>query len=170
MRNFPAFVVLLACSTSAAAQAYQQVNLVSDFNAGLAQTQDTHLVNPWGLISSSTSPFWVADNNGGVSTLYNGNTGAIVPLVVKIPPVVPDPNTPGQTIGTGTPTGEVALISSTGFGVASFLLTNGTVAGTTGDLPGGSYTVTAHYPGDATFSASDSTPRATSLSGGVMPS
>lgn len=107
LRNFPVFVVLLACSTFAAAQAYQQVNLVSDFNAGLAQTQDTHLVNPWGLISSSASPFWVSDNNGGVSTLYNGNTGAIIPLVVKIPPVVPDPNNPGQTIGTGTPTGVV---------------------------------------------------------------
>src|SRR4029077_18724881 len=72
--------------------------------------------------------------------------GAVANLKVT---VAPAPS------GTGTPTGEVALISSTGFGVASFLLANGAVAGTTGDLPGGSYTVTAHYPGDATFSASD---------------
>src|ERR1700739_2637853 len=101
-----AMAAVLAFSTLGLAQAYQQINFVSDI-LGLAPTQDGHLLNPWGLVASSTSPWWVADNNGGVSTLYNGNTGAIVPLVVKIPPVVPDPNTPGQTIGTGTPTGVV---------------------------------------------------------------
>jgi Bacterial Ig-like domain (group 3) len=58
--------------------------------------------------------------------------------------------------GTGTPSGEVALLTSTGIGAGSFLLANGTVTGTTNNLPGGSYTVTAHYPGDATFAASDS--------------
>ena len=67
----------LAFSTPGMAQAYQQTNFVSDIQ-GLAPTQDGHLLNPWGLIASSTSPWWVSDNNGGVSTLYNGNTGAIV--------------------------------------------------------------------------------------------
>src|SRR6202011_345101 len=70
------------------------------------------LINPWGLISSSTSPWWVADNNGGVSTLYNGNTGAVIPLVVNIPPVVTDPKT-GKPMGTGTPTGVVFSRGST---------------------------------------------------------
>src|SRR6201987_5765608 len=91
---------VLAFSTLGLAQAYQQSNLVSDIQ-GLAPITDGHLLNPWGLISSSTSPWWVSDNNGGVSTLYNGNTGAIVPLVVNIPPLDANGN------GTGTPTGVV---------------------------------------------------------------
>src|SRR6266852_546497 len=78
------FTAILALSTFGAAQQYQQTNLVSDIQ-GLAPTLDGHLVNPWGLIASSTSPWWVSDNNGGVSTLYNGNTGAIVPLVANKP-------------------------------------------------------------------------------------
>jgi uncharacterized protein (TIGR03118 family) len=91
---------VFALSTFGAAQQYQQTNLVSDIQ-GLAPTLDGHLRNPWGLIASSTSPWWVADNNGGVSTLYNGNTGAIVPLVVNIPPLDAKGN------GTGTPTGII---------------------------------------------------------------
>jgi uncharacterized protein (TIGR03118 family) len=103
-------------STLGMAQAYQQTNLVSDIS-GLAPTPDSHLLNPWGLIASSTSPWWVSDNNGGVSTLYNGNTGAIVPLVVNIPPLDANRN------GTGTPTGVVFS------GASGFTFTaNGTTA------------------------------------------
>ena len=101
-----ALLVSLA-SSAAMAQAYQQVNLVSDIQ-GLAPTPDGHLLNPWGLIASSTSPWWVSDNNGGVSTLYNGNTGAIVPLVVNIPPLDANGN------GTGTPTG-IVFTGTSGF-------------------------------------------------------
>jgi uncharacterized protein (TIGR03118 family) len=98
---------VLSFSTLGMAQAYQQTNLVSDIS-GLAPTPDSHLLNPWGLIASSTSPWWVSDNNGGVSTLYNGNTGAIVPLVVNIPPLDANRN------GTGTPTG-VVFTGTSGF-------------------------------------------------------
>jgi len=91
---------VFALRTFGVAQQYQQTNLVSDIQ-GLAPTVDSHLLNPWGLIASSTSPWWVSDNNGGVSTLYNGNTGAIVPLVVNIPPLDANGN------GKGTPTGIV---------------------------------------------------------------
>jgi len=101
------FVVVLSCSTLGVGQAYQQTNFVSDIS-GLAPTPDTHLLNPWGLVASSTSPWWVSDNNGGVSTLYNGNTGAIVPLVVNIPPLDAKGN------GTGTPTG-IAFTGAAGF-------------------------------------------------------
>ena len=47
-----------------------QTNLVSDL-PGIAQVQDPNLVNPWGISESSTSPFWISDNNAGVSTLYS---------------------------------------------------------------------------------------------------
>jgi hypothetical protein len=91
---------VLAFSTEGMAQAYQQTNLVSDIQ-GLAQNPpnsqpDKQLVNPWGLVASSTSPWWVSDNNAGVSTLYNGQ-GVKQGLVVNIP-------SPVNGVA-GTPTG-----------------------------------------------------------------
>src|SRR6266496_3294451 len=67
---------------------YQQTNLVSDI-AG-AQFTDTNLVNAWGLVHGPTTPWWVADNGTGVSTLYNG-LGVKVPLTVTIPPPAGSP-------------------------------------------------------------------------------
>jgi uncharacterized protein (TIGR03118 family) len=65
---------------------------------------DANLVNPWGVTTSATSPFWVADNNAGVSTLYN-TTGVRQALVVSIP-------APGDPLGNGgTPTGTVFNIA-----------------------------------------------------------
>jgi uncharacterized protein (TIGR03118 family) len=88
----------------ASAQHYMQTNLVSDI-PGAAATHDPSLVNPWGLSRSSGSPWWVADNGAGVSTLYNG-TGQIIPIngngIVTIPP---PKNAPAGT--TSTPTGTV---------------------------------------------------------------
>jgi uncharacterized protein (TIGR03118 family) len=82
-----------------------QTNLVSDL-PGVAQVLDPNLVNPWGISESGGSPFWISDNNAGVSTLYNvpgaNNTPvSINPLIVSIP-------TPGDPLGaSGTPTGTV---------------------------------------------------------------
>jgi uncharacterized protein (TIGR03118 family) len=78
-----------------------QTNLVSDL-PGVARTLDPHLVNPWGIAESGSSPFWVSDNGTGVSTLYN-TAGTPQSLVVNIPG--PPPANP---LGTdGTPTGAV---------------------------------------------------------------
>jgi Pro-kumamolisin, activation domain/Bacterial Ig-like domain (group 3) len=118
-----------------------------DLATGLGTVNATNLVNTWATT--------VAGSKGSTTTLSMTPTpltithGAAANLNVTVAPAQG---------GTGTPSGEIALETSTGIGVGSFLLANGTVAGTTGDLPGGSYTVTAHYPGDATFAASDSTP------------
>jgi uncharacterized protein (TIGR03118 family) len=68
----------------AAANAYDVTNLVSDQATGNAII-DRNLKNAWGVaFSPAGSPFWVADNATGKSTLYMGD-GTIVPLVVKIP-------------------------------------------------------------------------------------
>jgi len=76
-----------------------QTNLVSDL-AGVAQQQDIHLVNPWGISENSSNPFWVSDNNAGLATTYN-TQGVPQSDVVNIP-------TPGNPTGnTGTPTGTV---------------------------------------------------------------
>src|SRR5437588_716766 len=95
-----------------------QTNLVSDL-AGVARFQDPHLVNPWGIAESATSPFWVSDNNAGVSTLYN-TAGTPQSLVVSIP-------APGDPLGSsGTPTGTVFNIAS---GSGAFKISGFTKAG-----------------------------------------
>ncbi len=67
---------------------YEQHNLVSDL-ADRADRVDPNLVNPWGLTSSPTGPWWVANNGTGTATLYRGDGTPVPnptsPLVVKIP-------------------------------------------------------------------------------------
>jgi hypothetical protein len=48
-------------------------------------------VNPWGLVASATSPFWVSANGTGLSTVYN-STGAVQAIVVAIPPGAGEPS------------------------------------------------------------------------------
>jgi uncharacterized protein (TIGR03118 family) len=93
-----------------------QTNLVSDL-PGVAAVTDPNLVNAWGISESGGSPFWISDNNAGVSTLYqvpgaNNAPVTTVPLVVNIP-------TPVDTTG-GTPTGTVFNFAS---GNGAFMVT-----------------------------------------------
>jgi hypothetical protein len=60
--------------------------------------------------------------------------------------------------GSGGPTGNVSLLTSSGVSAGNFTLNNGSISGNTNVLPGGTYTLTAHYAGDATFGGSDSAP------------
>ncbi len=96
--------MLLALPAAALAQSsqgfYRQTNLVSDL-AGLAQFTDSNLVNSWGLVHGPMTPWWVADNGTGVSTLYTGQ-GVKVPLTVTIPPPA---GSPAGT--TSAPTGVI---------------------------------------------------------------
>jgi hypothetical protein len=59
---------------------YSQTNLVSN-TAGVAKTTDSQLLNPWGISILPGQDFWIANNNGGTSTLYDGqgnkNTGLV---------------------------------------------------------------------------------------------
>ena len=57
-------------------------------------------------------------------------------------------------VGTGTPTGNVALLAAGSVGVNLGNLSNGTFSGMVETLPGGTYSVTASYGGDGTFGAS----------------
>jgi uncharacterized protein (TIGR03118 family) len=105
-----AFAALMATAAIASADSvnsYLQVNLVSDL-PGVAASQDPDLVNPWGIVATATSPFWINDNGTGLSTLYTGN-GTKLGLTVTIPP--PMGGTPPSA-----PTGIVA-----GFGGAAFV-------------------------------------------------
>jgi uncharacterized protein (TIGR03118 family) len=82
--------------TFAFAQHYTQTNLVSDMD-GAAAVTDANLKNSWGLARSATSPWWVADNATGLSTLYKSD-GTTLSLVVTVP-------TPPDATGASAPTG-----------------------------------------------------------------
>lgn len=113
-------------------QVYRRVNLVSDI-AGGARFTDENLVNPWGLGFSPTSPFWVADNGSGVSTLYNGRGQAFPvgsPLVVTIPsPTSPTGGTPTGLVFNST--GDFVVSANGKSGPSSFLFAteDGTILG-----------------------------------------
>ena len=117
-------VALLGAIASSAAAApllgFTQTNLVSNIS-GLALVTDPQLTNPWGISMSATSPFWVADNGSGFSTLYN-SAGTKQALVVTIPG--------------GLPTGTVNNSNSAAFNGDSFLFVtqNGEFAGWRGAL------------------------------------
>jgi len=68
-------------------------------------TQDPNLKNPWGISFTPSSPFWVANEGTGTSTLYNA-AGNVIPAVFTVPSAT--------TGGVGTPTGTVAN-TTTGF-------------------------------------------------------
>jgi uncharacterized protein (TIGR03118 family) len=102
VRCFAPMITTLALLFSSAAfgQHYQKTDLVADSSSvSSTATIDPNLVNAWGLSRSSGSPWWISDNGTGLSTLYD-SAGAIVPLVVTIPP-------PMGGTGPSAPTGTV---------------------------------------------------------------
>lgn len=89
---------------------FDQTNLVSD-QAGVAQIQDKHLINPWGAaLNPAAGAFWVSDNDAGVATLYTGdfNGGSLskAPLVVNIPH--------GEATGVVNNTSKVFVVGAKG--------------------------------------------------------
>src|SRR5207249_6772174 len=100
-------VLSLGSVQPAAAQFYTQHNLVSDGFVP-ADHPDPNMVNAWGLVSGPTTPWWIADNGSGRTTLYNVGTGAIQAIFTV-------PGAGGQQ---GTPTG-VVFNGGTGFVVTN---------------------------------------------------
>jgi trimeric autotransporter adhesin len=68
----------------------------------------------------------------------------------------------GAVAGTGTPTGDVALVTASTEpgqqGQTFFTLSGGAYSGSVSTLPGGTYNIWGQYGGDSTNSASSSTP------------
>jgi hypothetical protein len=134
-----------------------------DLATGLGSVDVTNLTNAWATAASAVkvSTTTTLNLNGSSTTLHVPHGSALqVSFAVK----------PGS--GTSNPAGDVALETnpnpnnpslSASLGIESFPLVNGAAACIpapcqTNLLPGGTYTVFAHYAGDTTFSASDSTP------------
>jgi len=113
-------------------------------------TQDPHLRNGWGMAYLPTGPFWISDEDTGLSTVYDAN-GTIVPLVVTIPPA---------STGTGSPTGMVAN-TTTGFVItqngksapAAFIFNtlDGTISGWASSVNSGSAVIAVNNGGKANY-------------------
>lgn len=141
-------LTLLLSSRAARAQgAYLQTNLVSN-GVVPAQTVDPNLVNPWGLVQTSSSPLWVSDNGTNVATIYTGS-GTKMNLTVSTP--ILDPLTSGPTgivfnAGTGFPSPSTSTNKSVFiFGnedgtIDSWAFANGTTAQRAVTVPNASFT------------------------------
>lgn len=93
---------------------YSVRNLVSDGFVAAAHT-DPDLVNPWGIVFNPNGFVWVADNETGASTLYDGN-GVKQSLVVTIP----------TAPGGDPPASPTGIVFSSG---SDFVVRSGTLAG-----------------------------------------
>jgi uncharacterized protein (TIGR03118 family) len=94
--------------TLASAQHYQQTNLVSNVPVTpAASVTDPNLLNAWGLVHGPTTPWWISNNAGGTSTLYNNsglnpaNPTTQTPPPVLVPVTITALNAPGGTPGNG---------------------------------------------------------------------
>ena len=137
-RKLMAFVAGLCClfilsSTSARGQvnSYKQTNLVSNMN-GLAAHTDQNLINPWGIAFFPGNPFWISDNNAGVSTLYD-NTGTGFGLFTVPPPKGSSASsTPTGIVANGTNDFQVTAQGMTGPSFFIFSTEDGTISGWNG--------------------------------------
>ena len=125
---------------------YAVTNLTADL-PGVAPNTDPVLRNAWGVaFTPAASPFWIADNASGCSTLYDG-TGAKVALQVAIP--LPDnsvPNTACQPASAQRNPPPLTAAAPTG------LVWNPTTSPTTGFLVPGT-----NIPASFIFDTEDGT-------------
>ena len=78
--------IAVPLSLTANAQ-YVPFNLVTDGGSATTLHVDRNLINPWGLASSPTGPFWVAANGTSKSTVYDSKGNAYppnAPIVVNV--------------------------------------------------------------------------------------
>jgi hypothetical protein len=117
-----------------------------DLASGLGSVDAANLVNAWGTLTTTPTTTTLTLS---AQTFAHGT-----PVNVK---AVVSPDS-----GSGTPTGDIAL-KATGTGletgpILAATLTAGQYAAAVSSLPGGTYTLTAQYAGDANDSSSVSAP------------
>ncbi|ABF39464.1 peptidase S8 and S53, subtilisin, kexin, sedolisin [Candidatus Koribacter versatilis Ellin345] len=118
-----------------------------DLTSGLGTINAFNLVDSWSdattTFSSSTTTLTLDSNSIAYGSTLTGSIAV------------------GASSGGATPSGDASLITAagtTGVGFGPFALRNGDAAfSVTGTAPG-TYSVTAHYAGDATFAPSSSDP------------
>jgi hypothetical protein len=117
-----------------------------DLATGLGTVNVANLATAWGTaVGAFKATTTTTKINGGISTVTITH-GQSVSLNATV------------TSSSGTPTGDVSFLAPTsvngGIG-AQTLSASGTATLASTFLPGGSYSVKAHYAGDGTFAASD---------------
>jgi len=111
-----------------------------DLATGLGTVNVANLVNNW--TSVSFTPTTISLTSPTNTTYTHGQS---VTVTANVTPT--------------TATGDISLIggpSGGTLGIGPFTLSGGTASGSTTMLPGGTYYVTAHYAGNGTYAASDS--------------
>lgn len=121
-----------------------------DFSTGLGSMNVTNLAASWKTTAGAFK--------GSVTSLTLN--GGVAPITITHGTAVTAAGTVGPAVaGTTQPTGDVSLIASAGNVGAGRGTLNGLAPDvanfTTTTLPGGAYTVHAHYAGDGTFAPSD---------------
>jgi hypothetical protein len=141
------------CTTSVSTDT---VGVLSGFNTtagydlatGIGSVNATNLVTKW---ANAVAVFTATSTTLSISPI-SLTAGSNVTVNISVTP----------SSGTAKPTGDVALVSTAanGQGVDGFTLdsTGKVVNGTTDQLTGGSYQITARYGGDGTFAPSVSAP------------
>jgi subtilase family serine protease len=113
-----------------------------DLATGLGSVNVANLVNKWSSVT-----FNATTSTLSLSPQTNIPHGSAVAVNLAVKP--------------SAATGQVSLIGVNGSsqqGITAFTLTGGNVAQNTNLLPGGAYSVHAHYAGDGTYAPSDSGP------------
>jgi hypothetical protein len=111
-----------------------------DLATGLGSINATNLVNQWSSVA-----FHGTNTSLAVSptSLVHGSPATVAVTVAP-------------QSGKGVPTGDVGLITPAGASSDILTLSAGSADMPISDLPGGTYSLTAHYGGDATYGASTS--------------
>lgn len=131
-----------------------------DLATGLGSVNVANLVNNWSSVTFLPS-------TTTLSAIVNGQAVTSISGITHGTPVSVSSTVAAGQGATGTPSGQVALLATPNpeagspgpsLGFDPLILTNGMGTDTNAVLPGGIYTLTAHYQGDGTFGASDSTP------------
>lgn len=133
----------------------------------------------YGILENSDGPIWSAapgydlatgwgsvDVNNLVTKWSTINFQPTTTTIVSVSPPTAAHGAPVTfnitvTSAAGTPTGDVALIVSSGgtsYAADAFTLINGSINASTTKLPGGTYNIAARYAGDSTFAPSTSAP------------
>jgi hypothetical protein len=117
-----------------------------DLATGLGSVNVANLVNNWNTVTFTPTTTTLSLTPNSITHGQPVNVSAAV----------------APKSGSGTPTGDIALVivNTPGGhqGLGAFTLSGGSVSSTISSLPGGTYSVTARYTGDGTFAPSTSAP------------
>ena len=116
-----------------------------DLASGLGSVNANNLVQAWASAGFNSTLTTLSLNQGSPVSITHGQS---VPVTITV------------TSAAGTPTGDVSLLadSMNGEGVDTRTLVGGQSSWSTTKLPGGSYAVWGHYPGDGIFGSSSTSP------------